>query len=228
MVNSLIAQPDGPEERVSMLKRVIESDEDKFFAGIDDVKTYAEHAKRSMVRYRTFLSRLHALDITGKCLEVGAGPGFLTVEVARNHLDVQITALEVLPDMVTVGRGYVAEQALDSRIEFVEGDVEDEQLVRALGEFDLVYTTYSLHHWTHADKALVNLHGAVAQGGVLYIFDLRRVCWLYWIPIKNGFFRSIRALYMPHEIDALLKKLGLQGTTVQREFAFMQSIVVRK
>ncbi len=210
-----------------MFKRVTESNQDEFFSSIDDAINYAERVKKSMMRYKAFLANLQSLDIKGKYLEVGAGPGVLTVEIARIYPEVEITALELLPDMVTVGREYVAENKLDNRIKFVVGDVEDEKFIHSLGEFDLVYSTYSLHHWTHPDKAVVNLYSAVNKGGMLYIYDLRRVWWLYWIPVKNGFFNSIRASYLLNEIKLMLSELGLQSTEIQKEFPFMHSIFVK-
>jgi len=210
-----------------MFKRVTESKQDEFFSSIDDARNYAESAKKSMMRYKAFLANLQSLDIKGKYLEVGAGPGVLTVEIARTYPEVEITALELLPDMVTVGREYVAENKLDNRIKFVVGDVEDEKFIHSLGEFDLVYSTYSLHHWTNPDKAVVNLYSAVNKGGMLYIYDLRRVWWLYWIPIKNGFFNSIRASYLLNEIKLMLSELGIQNTEIQKEFPFMHSIFIK-
>ena len=210
-----------------MFKRVTESNQDEFFSNIDDVRNYAESAKKSMMRYKAFLVNLRSLDIKGKYLEVGAGPGVLTVEIARTYPDVEITALELLPDMVTVGREYVAENKLDNRIKFVVGDAEDDKFLHSLGEFDLVYSTYSLHHWSNPDKAVVNLFSAVNKGGMLYIYDLRRVWWLYWIPIKNGFFNSIRASYLQSEIKLLLRDLGLENTEIKTEFPFMHSIFVK-
>ena len=211
-----------------MFKRVTESNQDEFFSSIDDARNYANSAKKSMMRYKAFIANLQSLNIKGKYLEVGAGPGVLTVEIARTHPEVEITALELLPDMITVGREYVAENKLDNRIKFVVGDVEDEKFIHSLGEFDLVYSTYSLHHWTNPDKAVVNLYSAVNKGGMLYIYDLRRVWWLYWIPIKNGFFNSIRASYLPNEIRQMLGDLGIQSTAIQKEMPFMYSIYVKK
>ena len=211
-----------------MFKRVTESNQDEFFASIDDAINYAESAKKSMMRYKAFLSNLQSFNIKGRFLEVGAGPGILTVEIARTYPEVEITALELLPDMVTVGQEYVTENKLDNRIKFVVGDVEDEKLFHSLGEFDLVYSTYSLHHWTNPDKAVVNLYRAVNKGGSLYLYDLRRVWWLYWIPIKNGFFNSIRASYLLSEIKIMLRELGIQNTKIQKEFPFMYSIIINK
>jgi len=149
-----------------MFKRKSESNQDEFFSSIDDARNYAESAKKSMMRYKAFLANLQSLNIKGKYLEVGAGPGVLTVEIARTYPGVEITALELLPDMVRVGREYVAENKLDNRITFVVGDVEDEKFLQSLGEFDLVYSTYSLHHWTNPDKAIINLYSAVNKGGM--------------------------------------------------------------
>ena len=210
-----------------MFKRKSESNQDEFFSSIDDARNYAESAKKSMMRYKAFLANLQSLNIKGKYLEVGVGPGVLTVEIARTYPGVEITALELLPDMVTVGREYVAENKLDNRIKFVVGDVEDEKFLHSLGEFDLVYSTYSLHHWANPDIAIVNLYNAVNKGGMLYIYDLRRVWWLYWIPIKNGFFNSIRSSYLLDEIRLMLRELGTQNTEIRKEFPFMQSIFVK-
>lgn len=211
-----------------MFKRVTESNQDEFFSSIDDCRNYAANAKKSMTRYKAFLANLQSLEIKGKYLEVGAGPGVLTVEIARTYPEIEITALELLPDMVTAGREYVAENKLDNRIKFVVGDVEDEKFIHSLGEFDLVYSTYSLHHWTNPDKAVVNLYSAVNKGGMLFIYDLRRVWWLYWIPVKNGFFNSIRASYLPSEIKLMLRGLGIQSTEIQKKFPVMHSIFVKK
>ena len=210
-----------------MFKRITESNQNESFSNINDAINYAESAKKSTMRYKAFLSNLQSLDIKGKYLEVGAGPGVLTVEIARTYPEVEITALELLPDMVTVGQEYVAENKLDDRIKFVVGDVEDEKFIHSLGKFDLVYSTYSLHHWTNSDKAVVNLYSAVNKGGMLYIYDLRRVWWLYWVPIKNGFFNSIRASCLLNEIKLMLSELGIQNTEIQKEFPFMHSIFLK-
>ena len=211
-----------------MFRRVTESKQEELFSGIDAARTYADNAKKSMMRYNAFLSNLKSLDIKGTYLELGAGPGVLTVEIARGHPEVEITALELLPDMVTVGREYVAENMLGHRITFVLGNVEDEKLLQSLGKFDLVYSAYSLHHWVHPDKAIGNGYGAVKGGGMFYIYDLRRVWWLYWIPIKNGFFNSIRASYLRDDIDVLLRELGIKKPEIRNHFPFMHSIFLKK
>ncbi|GAG11505.1 unnamed protein product, partial [marine sediment metagenome] len=158
-----------------MFERKVESHQEEAFLGIDNARKYAESARKSMLRYRAFLKNLQSLDVEGRYLEIGAGPGVLAVEIAYAHPEVEITAVEISPDMATVGGEYVAKNGLEDRIEFVLGDAEDKGLIDSLGEFNLVYCTYMLHHWVDAAKAISNPNCAIANDGVLFLYDLRRV-----------------------------------------------------
>ena len=210
-----------------MFERKVEAHQEESFSGLENARQYAESAKKSMLRYRAFLKNLEYLDIKGKYLEIGAGPGILTTEIARIHPTVEITAVELSQDMATVGREYVADNGFGDRMKFVVGDAEDESLINSLGKFDLVYCTYTLHHWADAEKAIRNLTPALADGGVLYLYDLRRVWWLYWPPIRNGFFNSIRAAYTPAEVRSMLQRLDFEHFEIKNEFPFMQSVFTR-
>jgi len=147
--------------------------------------------------------------IGGRYLEVGSGPGVLTTTVAQTVPDVHITGLEISPDMITVAKEEVAREGLTDRITFVEGDATDPALLDQLGRFDLVYSTYTLHHWDDPGPAIETLLRAVAPGGTLFVHDLKRTRWLYWVPIRSGFFASIRAAYVPEEIRKILDEAGI-------------------
>ena len=211
-----------------MFKRKVESHQEESFSGLDNARQYAESAKKSTMRYRAFLKNLQFLSVKGKYLEIGAGPGVLTTEIARIHPAVEITAVELSQDLAVLGREYVAGNSLEDRINFVIGDAEDEAFINSLGKFDLVYCTYTLHHWDDAQKAITNLTQTIADGGILYLYDLRRVWWLYWVPIQNGFFNSIRAAYIPAEVESMLQGLGIEHYEMKNEFPFIQSIFIRK
>ena len=150
------------------------------------------------------------------------------MDIAQNNPGVEIAALEISADMVTVGKEYVKSKGLQGQIKFIQGDALDPAAVNKLGEFDLIYSTYALHHWTNPKKVIDNLLSNLANNGVLYLFDLRRVWWLYWIPINNGFFCSIRAAYVRNEIQEILASIRPECYEIRHEFPFMQSILVRK
>jgi len=211
-----------------MFKRKVETYQEKAFEGIEAAKQYAEGARKSTFRYRAFLNHIQSLGIEGRYLDVGAGPGILAGIIAQNNPDVEITALEVSADMVAVGKNYLKSKGLQDQIEFVIGDATDEGLMKELGKFDLVYSTYSLHHWENPRKAIDNFMTSLADKGVLFIYDLRRVWWLYWVPIQNGFFNSIRAAYIRGEIEEMLKGYRPECYEIKTEFPFMHSVIVRK
>jgi SAM-dependent methyltransferase len=209
----------------------IESHEEAI-SGIENARQYAEMAKKSAkVMYGSFLSHIKSLGVNGgNYLEVGAGTGILAAMIAEDNPDVHITAVEISPDIVTVAREYIEERKLDDRIRFVALDAADEELMEELGKFDLVYSTLSMHHWKDPEKVIGNLLKVVGAGGVLFIHDLRRVWWLYHLPLHDsGFIDSIRAAYMPDEIKTIIQRLGINRYEIKRRFPyFMQSIIVRK
>jgi len=209
----------------------IESHEEAIL-GIENARQYAEMAKKSgKIMYGSFLKHIKSLGVKGgNYLEVGAGTGILAAMIAEDNPDVHITAVEISSDMVTVAREYIEERKLGDRIRFVALDAADDVMMEELGEFDLVYSTLAMHHWKDPEKVIGNLLKVVGAGGVLFIHDLIRVWWLYYLPFRgSGFIDSIRAAYMSDEIKTIFQRLGINRYEIKRRFPyFMHSIIVRK
>jgi ubiquinone/menaquinone biosynthesis C-methylase UbiE len=210
-----------------MFARVVESGQDGALLGPETAARYAEMAEGLMVQYRGFLRHLKTLNVGSRYLEVGPGPGVLTVAVAREKPDAQITGVELSPDMVSVARQIVERAGLANRIRFVVGDAGDGNVFASLGQFDLVYSTFSLHHWANPKRVIRNLTSALTDGGVLYIHDLRRVWWLRWVPVRNGFLNSIRAAYVSRELHGMLRDLEIERYEIMSVFPFMHSILIK-
>jgi 2-polyprenyl-3-methyl-5-hydroxy-6-metoxy-1,4-benzoquinol methylase len=211
-----------------MFERKVEIHQEEAFEGVEAARRYAETAQKSTRRYLAFLERLEALGIEGRYLDVGAGPGILTSLVAEKFPQVEITALEPSEAMVSVGRDYLKSRGLEGRINCVTGDAADAALLQSLGKFDLIFSTYTLHHWEDPRRVIDNLLAALADNGLLFLHDLRRVWWLYWIPINNGFFKSIRGAYIPAEIEELLVGIPSECYEMKQEFPFMVSVFIRR
>jgi SAM-dependent methyltransferase len=211
-----------------MFERVVECGQYGALVGRGTATRYAEMAEGLMVQYRGFLKHLKTLDVDSRYLEVGSGPGVLTVAVARERPDAQITGVEMSPDMVSVAREYVERAGLANRIRFLVGDAGDRVVFRALGQFDLIYSTFSLHHWQNPRRVIQNLLSVLADGGTLYIHDLRRAWWLYWVPVHNGFLNSIRAAYVASELREMLRGLGIERCEIRNVFPFMHSVLIEK
>jgi 2-polyprenyl-3-methyl-5-hydroxy-6-metoxy-1,4-benzoquinol methylase len=212
-----------------MLRRIEPPEE--AISGLENARQYAETVKKSpKIIYRGFLKEVKSLNITGEYLEIGAGPGILTAIVAEDNPDVHITAVELSPDMVAIAQECIEEKGLQDRIRFVVGNANDEKIISEIGKFDLVYCTYTLHHWEDPERVISNLLKAVKDRGILFIHDLKRVWWLYYLPLRHsGFINSIRAAYIPSEIVTILDKVGINQYDIKRHFPFfLQSIIVKK
>ena len=210
-----------------MFKRKVEMHQEETFSGLEAAKEYAESTNKSTMRYRAYFSNLKALSVHGKYLDVGAGTGNLAAVIAQNNPDVEIMALEISTDMVTVGEEFIRNKGLQGQVKFIKGDAVDKVTMNELGEFDLIYSTYSLHHWENPRKVIDNLMSNLGDNGVLYLYDFRRVWWLYWIPIRNGFFNSVRAAYVRDEIKEMLTGFRPDCYEIRNEFPFMQSVIIR-
>ncbi len=210
------------------MKRIVESHQDYFF-DIENANKYLEDAKNaSKARFSNFLSSLKKLDIKGRYLEIGSGPGILTQVVATQHPDAEIIANDISPEMIKLAQQDLAED-LKTRIKYKIGDACDISSIRDLGKFDLIYSTFTLHHWDNAEVAINNLYLMLNDNGLLYIHDLKRVIWLYYSKSKSGFFNSIRAAYRPGEIETMLDKIGITKSEIKTIFPFfMQSVLIRK
>jgi 2-polyprenyl-3-methyl-5-hydroxy-6-metoxy-1,4-benzoquinol methylase len=198
--------------------------------GIEHARRYAaEHKRHARWMYRAFLQDIRRLDISGRCLEIGAGAAILAVMMAEQNPHIQITATDLSADMAAVAREYIKEKGLTERVEYRVVDVNDETALERLGRFEMVYSTFSLHHWKDPLASINNLWKMVGNGGLLYIHDMKRIWWSVFLPLGAGDRESIRASYTAREIKNLLQTLGIDEYEVKTLFPlFLQSLIVRK
>jgi SAM-dependent methyltransferase len=107
-----------------------------------------------------------------RVLEVGCGPGHLSIAMARRH-GLAVTGLDLDPDMIDRARENASRAtAVDaSGPSFLVGDVAS--LPFPDGSFDVVVSTFSLHHWADPTAGLVEIGRVLRPGGRALIWDLR-------------------------------------------------------
>jgi len=210
-----------------MLRRITHHEEG--ITGVEETEKYAKaHEKHARVIYGPFLKEMKTLNVSGRCLEVGAGPGLFTSLFAKENPRVHITVTDISTDMVALAKKRTAEQGIQDRLGFSLCDVKDKQSVERLGRFDMVYSVYSLHHWQDPELCVLNLVSAAKDDGLLYIGDLKRVWWLYYMPFTSRDLQQIRAAYQPGEIKDMLIRINLRRFDVKTLFPFfLQSVIVQ-
>ena len=105
-------------------------------------------------------------------LEVGCGPGHLSIRLARDH-GLEVTGLDLDPAMITRARANMDGPETDDqrRPGFLVGDVA--ALAFPDGSFDLVVSTLSMHHWADPAAGLAEIGRVLRPGARALIWDLR-------------------------------------------------------
>jgi hypothetical protein len=83
-------------------------------------------------------------------------------------------------------------------------------------------------HQCHERIFIRHLFDSVADNGALYIGDLKRVWWLYYLPARNRDIQQIRAAYLPRELRRILQKMDIYHYEIRTLFPyFLMSVVAR-
>ncbi len=106
----------------------------------------------------------------GALLDVGPGPGLLDVRLAQIAPELAITGVDVAPDMAERATANAAGAGVDDRVRFEVGDVG--QLPFPDAQFDIVISTFSMHHWPDPERGLAEIHRVLRPGGQARIYDL--------------------------------------------------------
>jgi SAM-dependent methyltransferase len=107
-----------------------------------------------------------------RVLEVGCGPGHLSIRLARQY-GLEVTGVDLDPTMVTRARANADRPETDDqrRPEFLVGDVAT--LAFPDRSFDLVVSTLSMHHWADPAAGLAEIGRVLRPGARALIWDFR-------------------------------------------------------
>jgi SAM-dependent methyltransferase len=107
----------------------------------------------------------------GRVLEVGCGPGRLSIRLAVDH-GLDVTGLDLDPAMIERARANADRVSDGRRPSFVVGDAA--ALSFADGSFDLVVSTLSMHHWADPRAGLAEIRRVLRPGGRALVWDFGR------------------------------------------------------
>ena len=184
----------------------------------------SEDFKRRMKEYKNFIEFIVEklkLKNNSRVLEIGPGPGWITILLAQKDPTLEIIGLEISQDMIRAANQNKKEEGVENNIEYVLGTAEDMSCFEE-NSFDAVISHDSLHHWENPEKIFNEIARVLKDDGILCIGDGRRDLGLGAKVIFNlaklvisktmSFWwkSSIMASYTPEEARTLLDKTDLR------------------
>jgi ubiquinone/menaquinone biosynthesis C-methylase UbiE len=134
-----------------------------------------------------------AAQLTGneRVLDAGCGTGHTALSFAPYVA--QVIAVDFTEGMLAQGRKLAAARGI-TNVEFRLGDVE--KLAFRAGEFDLVVTRYSAHHWPHPQRALQEIHRVLKPSGSFILSDVVS----FDDPVLDTYVQAIEVLRDPSHV----------------------------
>jgi len=166
-----------------------------------------------------FESRFPKFD--GKTvLDLGCGPGDISIRFARAYVDCRIDALDGSAQMLAYGQKIIDQQKLINRIQFHRCYLPVDVLPQL--QYDAIISNSLLHHLANAVVLWQCIREASARGATVFIMDLLRPesvaqaqslmnMYAEGEPeiLRHDFYHSLLAAYTVEEVTAQLEEAEL-------------------
>lgn len=165
----------------------------------------------------------------GKVLDMGTGPGFVAIEVARllKETGCRVVGMDLSEAMLALAAENAARAGLNGVLSWREGDVK--AMPFDDGEFDLIVSNDSLHHWDDPLPVFDEIARVLRGDGSCIIHDSKRLQgWWPWLFVKTvslsiprdfrvHWWNSIKSSYTAEELRAILERSRLTGWRVEED-----------
>ncbi|WXG45691.1 MAG: class I SAM-dependent methyltransferase [Candidatus Atabeyarchaeum deiterrae] len=147
---------------------------------IERIPDFASGFYALVARKAPFLKDFHknvADEVTsrissGRILDVGTGPGYLPLQIAKRSKHLEIVGIDLSPAMIEMATRNAETMGVAQRVKFRIGDAAN--LPFEDDYFDLVISTLSMHHWLKPTKCLKEDNRVLKKGGEAWIYEFRR------------------------------------------------------
>ena len=120
------------------------------------------------------------VNATSEILDIGCGPGSITIDFARHAPKGHVTGIEYVPDPLNQARELASSEGV-TNVEFAVGDIH--ALEYPDDTFDIVHVHQVLQHIANPVQALREMRRVVKPGGIV---AAKESAALTWYPENKG------------------------------------------
>lgn len=154
--------------------------------------------------YRQVAEEIAAHLRRGTILDLGTGPGYLPIEIARQSSEIHITGVDLSRKLIQMAQKNASAASLENRVNFQPGNAG--KLDFADSSFDMVISTGMLHSIREPQKVLQEIYRVLKAGREAWIFDPARVTsgvdqkkWKDSLNLRERFFLWLFKLFGLHK-----------------------------
>ncbi len=123
--------------------------------------------------YRRLAEEIVAHLANGTILDLGTGPGYLPIEIAKRSSDIHIIGVDLSRKLIQMARSNAAKAGFADRLDFQRGNAGRLEFDDA--SFDLVISTGMLHSLKEPVHVLQEIYRVLKAGREAWIFDPAKV-----------------------------------------------------
>ncbi len=143
--------------------------------------------------YSHVADELVAAFKAGLLLDLGTGPGYLPIEIAKRAPEIKIVGVDLSPKLISMARENAARAGLDHRLSFEVGN--SARLRFADESFDMVLSTGMLHSLKDPVAVFKEILRVLKKGGQAWVYDPSNVSdyidrrqWMATLNLRERFF----------------------------------------
>ena len=133
---------------------------------------FAQNTEEMQKEYSRLADKVTSVVHEGKLLEIGPGPGYVSIYIAKILSEIKIIGLDISDAMIEIAKKNTNKYGLSKRIEFRKGDAS--KMPFQDSSFDFVISSGSLHHWAKPVEVFNEIYRVLKPGCKALISDLRK------------------------------------------------------
>lgn len=157
-----------------------------------DESVLRSHKWRTVENSIKFLTPFFASSSTLRILDVGCGPGTITLDIAKTYPHTKVTGLDK-SELVLVDAKADAQAANITNLEYITGDIY--KLPFDDNTFDVVLSHQTLQHIDNPVKGLSELARVVKPGGTVGVRDAIYETFAYGPRAETDWYERFKHIY---------------------------------